>query len=100
MTPEVCTVELCVIVRPLAVKLLRGVVPPTALENVKTPLVPPVKTKVWAPSSVLEKKMLLPAGAELVVFTVTGLVRETGPVIVTLPALVVRLPLRSMSVPV
>ena len=84
----------------LTVRLLSGVVPPTAAGNVTTPPVPAVKTRACDPSIVLEKEMFAPAGNEFVVLAVTLFVKETGPVIpITLP-LVVKLPFSTIDVPV
>jgi len=91
MAPVVFTVELCVIVEPLAVNVVRGVVPPTAPVKVIVPVVPLVKLSVCAPFTVEEKTIFAPAAVPplFVVSIVAAQVSVTGPVIVTRPPLVV-----------
>ena len=65
---------------------------PTAPVIVIVPPVPPIKTMSCPPLTVLENKISEPAGTVFVVSTVTGPVKETGPVIVTgLPFVVILL---------
>lgn len=83
------TVELWVIVAPLAVSEERADVPPTAPVNVTVP-VPAVNVRSWAPLIVVEAVM--PAPGEVVPFVVsatTAPAKETGPVQLIAPLLVV-----------
>lgn len=82
------------------VKLLKGIVPPTAPVSVTVPPVPPFKETGCAPSTVLEKERFAPAAAAppLVVSTLKEAPTDTGPVIVTIPPLVVIFPTKLMTV--
>lgn len=96
----VCALELWLTDEPDADKEVSGVVPPTAPLIVTAPLVPPVKVRVCAPLTVLEKEILAPpALPPPFVVSATKLVpKETGPVIEMLPALVVKLPFKLIAV--
>ena len=71
----------------------RCVPPPTAPPNVMAPEVPPFNVKSVVPSSVVEKPIEPPVAAPLVVSNARGVAfKDTGPVIVMNPPLVVILP--------
>ena len=80
------------IVAPVATKVDKADVPPTAPKETVPP-VPPFKVKLLLPLIVLVKVMLAPAGVPpaLVVSATTLPFRVTGPVIVMMPPLVVTL---------
>lgn len=79
---------------PLAVRELRGELPPRAPDKLTAPLLPPVRTRAWALLIAAEKLMFAPAGVPppFVVSTVTALPKAAGPVMDTAPPLVVTLP--------
>lgn len=87
-------------VAPVAVSEVSAVPAPTAPVMVTVPPVPPVRTRAWALLIVLVNEMFAPAAVPpaLVGSTVTPELSNTGPVIVTMPPLVVWLPPRLMAV--
>ena len=93
MAPVVVVV-LLLMDKPVIDKLASAVVPPVTPYPI-APEVPPFKVKPWTPAvaalSVVAKPILAPAGVSppRVVSTVILLIRETIPVILTAPALVV-----------
>ena len=83
---------------PLAVKEERADPPPTAPVNVTVP-VPAVNVKARAPLMVVEA--VIPAPGEVVPFVVsatTAEVKETGPVQLIAPLIVVKLPPKLIAV--
>ena len=81
-------------VKPVTVRLVNGVTPPTAPVKVIFPDVPLLRLKATAPFKVLEKLMFAPIGVPpaFVVSNEVAVV-TTGPVNTIMPPLVVILPL-------
>ena len=92
------TVEVWVTTAPLAVKVVKGVVAPTVPKETVPP-VPPFKVKFLALLMGPDTEILAPAGtvAPFVVSMVISVERGRGPVKVTIPPLVVRLPARLIA---
>ena len=82
------------------IRLVKGVVPPTAPENETTPAVPAWRVNAAAPLIVLVKLIFAPAGVPVafVLSSVIGTVRTTGPVIVMTPPEVVSFPFKLIAV--
>ncbi len=95
IAPVVLADALCVMVAPVVVSEVSGVPPPTAPVIATMPPVPPFNVKFCAPLIVVEelaKLIIAPAGVlpPFVVSRVTpAVVKFTGPIIVTMPPLVV-----------
>ncbi len=83
---------------PFALKEVRGVEPPTIPLNEIVPVLPAVKLNVCPLSIVLENEMGAPAAKPLVVLIPMADPRRTGPVIVTIPPLVVKEPVKLIEV--
>ena len=81
-------------------RFVGGAVFPTVLEKVTTPPVPARNVNAVAPFTVLEKLMFAPAAVPpALVVSIVGLPETvTGPVIVTIPPLVVMLPATLIAV--